>query len=171
MSKRGESRSNQLSNGDNNRTTTKVKKGSYPSKQQRFGAAPLASFEDLPSDDQLSPDFDDNGLRNTSPDRFAIESALDLDSALLLTKSERNDEKTSPTLTITPTGISSPIYSNRKESDTYSQNTLTLGMNFLIISFFQYFRFVAFIKEKIDFCFLPFYQIFINYSLIDYKNL
>lgn len=34
-------------------------RGSYPSKQPRFGPAPLASFEDLPTDEQSSSSEDD----------------------------------------------------------------------------------------------------------------
>lgn len=40
------------------------KKGSYPSRQRRFGPAPLASFEDLPTDDQ---DSSPEGGRHGSP--------------------------------------------------------------------------------------------------------
>lgn len=95
-------------------------KGSYPSKQQRFGAAPLASFEDLPSDDQISPDDE-----NDPEYRFDFENVLELDSTELLKKKDDSPTPTpSPTLTITPTGC------ERKASDTASQNTLTLGLNF-----------------------------------------
>ena len=96
----------------------KPKKGSYPSKQQRFGAAPLASFEDLPSDDQQSPDDDNNGEQ-----RFGFKNVLDLDSTQLLKNEDNSPTPTnSPTLALTPTG------GERKASDTASQNTLTLGL-------------------------------------------
>ncbi|KAI2805728.1 hypothetical protein BLOT_004730 [Blomia tropicalis] len=39
--------------------TTGSGRGSYPSRQKRFGPAPLASFEDLPTDDQQSSSEDE----------------------------------------------------------------------------------------------------------------
>ena len=105
----------------------KVKKGSYPSKQQRFGAAPLASFEDLPSDDQQSPDDDHNGEQ-----RFGFKNVLDLDSTQLLKNEDNSPTPTpSPTLTITPTG------GNHKASDSVSQSTFTLGLYSIIIFSFH----------------------------------
>jgi hypothetical protein len=102
-------------------------KGSYPSKQQRFGAAPLASFEDLPSDDQQSPDDEDDDEEDVSLNGAVIRGArnvLDLDSSQLLHRrdSPGGQPALSPTLTITPTGC------DRKSSDCLSQNTLTLGL-------------------------------------------
>lgn len=40
-------------------------RGSYPSKQPRFGLAPLASFEDLPTDEQQSSSSSDEERRNS----------------------------------------------------------------------------------------------------------
>lgn len=100
-------------------TTANVKKGSYPSRQRRFGPAPLASFEDLPSDDQNSPDDD---LRDDlSPDPTAIERALEIDSQLLL---QRRSDSTNSQRSITPT--------DTRANDTASQNTLTLGLYSII---------------------------------------
>ena len=99
------------------RVAPKGSKGSYPSKQQRFGSAPLASFEDLPSDDQQSPE--DDHMMST----FGVKNVLDLDSSELLKKNDSPTPTPSPTLTITPTGC-------QPKSDNLSQNTLTLGLNF-----------------------------------------
>ncbi|XP_054153077.1 putative uncharacterized protein DDB_G0277255 [Oppia nitens] len=105
-------------------------KGSYASKQKRFGAAPLASFEDLPSDDQISPDDDDDD----NDEEFVCDpldghpTVLDLDSSQLLMQNRRSDNSNtspalSPTLTITPT--SGGGGGERKASYSLSQNTLT----------------------------------------------
>ena len=110
--------------GINSGEEPKVKKGSYPSKQQRFGAAPLASFEDLPSDDQLTPE-DEN-----DENRFGFDNVLELDSSELLKNKDGSPTPTpSPTLTITPTGC------EPKASDTASQNTLTLGLDLFLLIF------------------------------------
>lgn len=70
---------------------------SYPSSQQRQGPAPLASFEDLPSDDQCSPD--DERRASLSPDQDVIDKALEGDAREMLAAS--------PTGTLTP--VCSPV--------------------------------------------------------------
>ncbi|CAG2106930.1 unnamed protein product [Medioppia subpectinata] len=101
-------------------------KGSYPSRQQRFGAAPLASFEDLPSDDQQSPDDDDPDSLSDRCLPPGVKNVLDLDSSQLLlhksTSGESAGPALSPTLTVTPTGDC-----GERKSSNCSQNTLTLG--------------------------------------------
>ena len=93
----------------------KVKKGSYPSKQKRLGPIPLASFEDLPSDDQISSDDDDDRIMK-SPDHIAIEYALNYDARQLLDK----NLNASPSTTMSPPYLSQ----NKRGSETASQNTL-----------------------------------------------
>lgn len=91
---------------------------SYPSNQSRHGPAPLASFEDLPSDDQASPEDEQ---RDLSPDQLVIDRALENDSLDLL--------NASPTKTLTPVSVRSPFDRSpdppRKNSETGSQQTLT----------------------------------------------
>lgn len=62
---------------------------SYPSDQRRAGPAPLASFEDLPSDEQISPEGDigdDNTLQDLSPDSEEFDHILSFDSRDVLTQ-------------------------------------------------------------------------------------
>lgn len=61
---------------------------SYPSAQRRQGPAPLASFEDLPSDEQISPeaDGDDNTLQDLSPGPEEFDHILSFDSRDVLTQ-------------------------------------------------------------------------------------
>lgn len=81
---------------------------SYPSSQARQGPAPLASFEDLPSDDQASPDTP----VNLSPDVEVLNEGLDLNTRDFLRGKrgpEQSDEKRRSsgvsTATLTPTGL------------------------------------------------------------------
>ncbi|KAI1295529.1 hypothetical protein HDE_05559 [Halotydeus destructor] len=64
---------------------------SKPSNQPRNGPAPLASFEDLPSDDQASPD---DSRDNLSPDEDVLDRGLCANARDLLVSS--------PTKTLTP---------------------------------------------------------------------
>ncbi|XP_015787716.1 uncharacterized protein LOC107364802 [Tetranychus urticae] len=62
---------------------------SYPSGQRRQGPAPLASFEDLPSDEQISPEADgddDNTLQDLSPGPEEFDHILSFDSRDVLTQ-------------------------------------------------------------------------------------
>ncbi|KAG0425496.1 hypothetical protein HPB47_027350 [Ixodes persulcatus] len=64
------------------------KKGSYPSRQRRFGPAPLASFEDLPTDDQdSSPEGGRHG-GDPSPDGGQLAKSPSLQSPDTLVSSE-----------------------------------------------------------------------------------
>lgn len=83
-----------------------VKKGSYPSRQLRAGPAPLASFEDLPSDELESPD-----------------SLADLDDNILNSQSSRptDFDGSSTPRTLTVSALSTPQF----DSDGDSQFTLT----------------------------------------------
>ncbi|XP_023232385.1 uncharacterized protein LOC111632235 [Centruroides sculpturatus] len=83
-----------------------VKKGSYPSRQLRAGPAPLASFEDLPSDELESPD-----------------SLADLDENILNSQSSRptDFDGSSTPRTLTASALSTPQF----DSDGDSQFTIT----------------------------------------------
>lgn len=60
------------------------RKGGYPSRQRRFGPAPLASFEDLPTDDQdSSPEAPDTLLPSSEVSTPQVEG--DFDSLATLT--------------------------------------------------------------------------------------
>src|SRR5690242_2191433 len=72
---------------------------SYPSGQNRAGPAPLASFEDLPSDDQDSPESEERRLDH-SPSQEVIDDALEADSRDLL--------NASPDSSVTPVNDRSP---------------------------------------------------------------
>lgn len=90
---------------------------SYPSNQKRCGPAPLASFEDLPSDDLLSSpdDSPEHRIPDLSPDSDVIQQGLDADARDLLLE---------PTDTVTPVNDRSPEEYERKLSSV-SRETLT----------------------------------------------
>lgn len=115
------STSSNIANQTNVNGAPKVKKGSYPSKQPRKGPIPLASFEDLPSDDQVSPDDDDGFDPRFSPDAGTIDKVLEMDSGDLL---QKRVAPTSPSRTLTPTCTSPPNLSDKRGSDASSR---TLG--------------------------------------------
>ncbi|RWS15817.1 muscle M-line assembly protein unc-89-like protein [Dinothrombium tinctorium] len=90
---------------------------SYPSRQRRQGPAPLASFEDLPSDEQHSPDAG-NGFDDCSPDDEILNRALDVDSRSLVDESH----------TVTPTNVLSPDVGSAAavfSPDASSEHTVT----------------------------------------------
>lgn len=100
---------------------------SYPSSQTRHGPAPLASFEDLPSDDQASPD---TPVADLSPDVEVLNAVLDLDTRDFLRgkrpappcnlETSLDDKRRSSgvsTATLTPTGI---LPGNKTESSSGS---------------------------------------------------
>lgn len=96
---------------------------SYPSKQVRYGPAPLASFEDLPSEDLVSLNEDLNDF-DLNADEDALNEALDAaDSRGLLQKG--NEETVSPCPTLTPVDEDANNASRRCSG--VSQNTLTAG--------------------------------------------
>ncbi|XP_074594698.1 uncharacterized protein LOC141850066 [Brevipalpus obovatus] len=79
---------------------------SVSSGQRRLGPAPLASFEDLPSDEQFSPDSERGLPLDIELDPDEHNQILDLDYRRVLERAP-NDECPSPAGTITPTNNSS----------------------------------------------------------------
>ncbi|XP_013773053.1 muscle M-line assembly protein unc-89-like [Limulus polyphemus] len=91
-----------------------VKKGSYPSKQIRAGLAPLASFEDLPSDDLESPD----SIKEVKQRDI---SGLQLSDLI----SGGDGFSSSTPKTMTSSELSTPQISSPTDNDGDSQCTLT----------------------------------------------